>query len=84
MTEYQTYGIDAAGIVTHGGVTKAKRMTPRLARRIQREWEKWRIQYLADHPGDYPLRHCPPTVALRAHPLGRPQECREYRFRVTK
>lgn len=82
MTTYQTYGVDASGRCTHAGPKTARRMNTRTAWYIQRSWERWRERYLREHSGDYPLRSdTAPTVALRAHPLGKPGECREYMFR---
>jgi hypothetical protein len=79
MKEFQTYGLDAAGNVTHAGTHRAKRFGPRIAKRHQAEWERWRAQFLAENPGDYPLRHVSATAELRVHPVGRPDLCVSYR-----
>ena len=71
--EYQTYGLDATGTLTHAGVNRACGMNAEEAKRIQREWSQWRLKYLDENPGDYPLRHCQPTVQLMMHPPGRPE-----------
>lgn len=80
MQAYQTYGVDASGHVTHAGPHTVSRMTLRTAYYLQRSWLRWRRRYLATHPGNYPLRRVAPTVALWAHPVGRPSECLEYRW----
>lgn len=81
MQAYQTYGIDATGHLTHAGPNRVRRMNLRAAWRIQQSWERWRKRYLATHPGEYPLRtNTAPTVALRVHPVGQPQQCAEYRW----
>lgn len=70
--EYQVYGVDAAGKVTHAGVHAAPNMSEKSARRLQRKWLAWREQYLRDHAGDYPLRHAAPTVRLVMYPVAEP------------
>ncbi len=77
MKRYQTYGLDAAGRCTHAGTHDGRKLSLGVARKIQRDWLKWRNQYLVDHPGNYPLRedaNTPErkTVSLVMHEVGRP------------
>lgn len=74
--QYQSYGVDAGGQVTHAGVHGMARMSVKAARRVQRRWQAWRAMYLRANPGDYPLRHVPATVNLAVHPIGQPELCR--------
>ena len=68
--EYQIYGLDVNGSCTHAGCHEMKRFSKREALRIQREWERWRDEYLASHPGDYPLRtDNRKTVKLWVYPI---------------
>jgi len=67
--QYQEYGVDADGKVTHAGVVNAPRMSQRIAKRIQHKWQIWRVQYLSENPGDYPLRNTKPTKVLVIWPL---------------
>jgi len=71
--QVQIYGWDAFGHVTHAGVVSMTLVSPRTLRREQRRWEAWRGGYLADNPGDYPLRHVLPTVVVQGWPVGTPQ-----------
>lgn len=77
--EYQEYGIDAKGSITHAGVVNAPRMSKQVAKKIQNKWQVWRKQYLRDNPGDYPLRHTKPTVQLLIHPIGHPEQGQYYK-----
>jgi hypothetical protein len=74
MTRVQLYAFDAAGHVTHAGAHDVPRVSAAAARRLQREWERWRTRYLGEHPGDYPLRHTAPTTVITLHPIGEPQK----------
>ena len=83
QTEYQVYGIAKGGGCTHAGVHTVTRMGPRVARWLQRDWEAWRDAFLADNPGDYPLREDAldpdrTTVCLAVHPVGQPERTRHY------
>ena len=78
MKRFQTYGIDASGKCTHAGVYDGRKQSPGVARKIQRDWLKWRKGYLADHPGNYPLRQDAETperktVTLVMHEIGHPE-----------
>lgn len=78
--EYQSFGVDVEGKITHAGTTKHSRMSQRVASKIQRDWERWREEYLDANPGDFPLRHVAPTVSLIVHPVGAPDK--QYTFAV--
>ncbi len=76
---YQAYGIDGPGRVTHAGTFEAEKLTHRRIIRYQEAWERWREQYLASQPGDFPLRQDynnpeRATVAVVVHPLGKESE----------
>lgn len=75
---YQAYGIDANGKIVHAGTHGAPRMSGKVARRMHRKWLTWRAGYLATHPGNYPLRHCPQVVAMFIHPVGQRSRCRRF------
>lgn len=74
---YQVYGIDAQGSVTHAGAHEARRMSARVARKLQRRWVAWRRRYLESEPSahDSPLHRdslnpARKTVFFCMHPLG--------------
>jgi len=77
--EYQAYGLDKNGQVTHAGTFKAKKLTNQRVEKYQREWEKWRLQYLAQEPGNFPLRQDfndpeRTTHAIIVHPIAQPEK----------
>jgi hypothetical protein len=72
---YQIYGIDKNGSLTHAGTHEVENMDVKTAKKFEREWKQWRKQYLKDNPGDYPLRHTLKTVKYHVHPIGKPEEC---------
>jgi hypothetical protein len=76
--EYQTYGVDSDGHVVHAGVNRARRMSPEIARKIQRKWLIWRAGYLANHPGQYPLRDSQRVVRFCMHPVDDPSQARSF------
>ena len=83
--EWQTYGWDAQGVVTHAGPVFAHRITRRVAIRIQRKWLRWRAEYLRDNPGNYPTRADADnplrrTVTIGIYPIGLPERCRYFRI----
>ena len=72
MKHYQTYGVDAQGLITHAGPHWARSMTMKVAYHLQSSWERWRARYIREHPGTYPLQDVPATVALHMHPIDDP------------
>lgn len=72
--QYQIYGLDKSGNITHAGVHGLHRVSIKPIRRLQRKWSAWREQYLRDNPGDYPLRHNRPTIAILVHPIRHPEK----------
>lgn len=58
MKRVQIYAVDADGSVVHAGTRNMRSITRPAVLRAERSWNKWRAKYLADNPGDYPLRHC--------------------------
>lgn len=73
MMRVQVYASDAAGRLTHAGTFDCRKLTAAAVWRAQRAWEKWRAEYLAANPGDYPLRHCDDTTSVQAFPVGQPE-----------
>lgn len=82
--KYQLYGIDKNGNVTHAGVRECRGpITQNKAKRYQSEWERWRKDYLAVNPGDYPLRSDAndperKTVSLIIHQCGHAEFAHSY------
>ena len=72
---YQVYGIDKNGELTHAGTHEVENMDVRMARKLEKEWKKWRREFLLNNLGDYPLRHTLKTVKYYVHPIGKPEEC---------
>ena len=57
MKEYQIYAIDKHGKLNHAGPKFIRgNVTANKCKRLERAWRKWRKEYLATHPGNYPLR----------------------------
>lgn len=76
--EYQIYGVDSDGRVNHAGVHKFAHLTDEAIMEFQAKWEEWARDYVATHPGNYPLRHSiGKTVKVIVHPIGEPNRCRE-------
>ncbi len=85
VRRWQTYGVDAAGQVTHAGTHDGRRMDEHAARRLQRKWLTWRALYLRDNlsaagsplavDSTNPARK---TVWLYAHLIGEPVESGQY------
>ena len=69
----QVYAYDGAGRLTHAGIFQGRLTTARV-KRHQQTWEQWRLRYLLDNPGDYPLRRSAPTMCVCAHPVGDPTQ----------
>jgi hypothetical protein len=84
MSEYQIYGLDVKGKVTHAGVVKADCVDFQTAKRIQREWQHWRARYLRENPGNYPLRFVRRTVLLVVHLVGEPAKHQSFDLREVK
>lgn len=80
MKRYQHYGVDAQGACTHAGTHDGRTMSAAIAKRIQRNWEKWLTKYTNENAGEYPLRHVRPTIALVVHELGKPETAVRYTF----
>lgn len=72
LKEYQVWGFDGGGRLTHAGVHRLQAVAAAEAKRVEANWRRWRKRYLAEHPGDYPLRHIGRTVVLELHPVGCP------------
>ncbi len=68
--EYQTYGMSADGKLVWAGVSWHSEMTETIARGIQRCWNRWRAEYLARNPGQFPLRESLEVAFLTVHPIG--------------
>ena len=84
MIEYQIWGMLADGTLAYAGVRKARRFGKATAKRDAEHWTAWAQGYCQANPGDYPLHqtiaalHENPLIALRVHPAGRQDLCREY------
>lgn len=77
--EYQAYALDKDGIMTHAGTFKANKLNNKRIEKYQREWEKWRIEYLAKNAGNFPLREDfnnsdRTTHIIIAHPVENPEK----------
>lgn len=52
--QYQHYMYAADGKPLCAGVTRHQRMNRAVAKQIVRVWERWRKEYVARNPGNYP------------------------------
>jgi hypothetical protein len=78
--EYQSYGIDAEGKIVHAGVTRHTHMDAAEARKVQRTWVRWRREYNANVPGDYPARNVHTVSELIVFPIDNPDQQTRVRF----
>jgi len=72
VTRYQIYAIDRNGEVVHAGAKDVPgTITVNKCKRLERAWERWRHDYIAKNPGDYPLRqYHKKTIQYIMHPIG--------------
>ncbi|MBW2006141.1 MAG: hypothetical protein JRI72_16370 [Deltaproteobacteria bacterium] len=72
VTRYQIYAIDRNGEVVHAGAKDIPgTITVNKCKRLESAWERWRRDYIAKNPGDYPLRqYHKKTVQYIMHPIG--------------
>ena len=76
-----TYGIDAAGTMVHCGPRRHRgRFGQAAAQRLQDEWERWADTIAARSPDCPTAQARGQTVAVRVHPIGKPELCREFRI----
>lgn len=70
--EYQIYAYDKNGTLNHCGPEKIKEpVTLAKCKKLERNWRRWRRNYLRDNPGNYPLRkHGKKTACYVIHPCG--------------
>ena len=69
--EYQIYAYDANMKLNHAGTRKFTAITIGKLRKYEKAWEKWRLQYLKDNPGKYPLSETvDKTVLFVLHKIG--------------
>lgn len=55
--QYQIYAMDLNGKLNHCGVhTFMGEVTVQKCLDLERDWERWREDFLAENPGRYPLR----------------------------
>ena len=79
-TEYQIWTWDDTGKVLHAGVHKLGKISLNTIRKLERKWQAWRHDYIANHPGDYPLaqeKNLMPKY-VRVYPVGNPELAREF------
>jgi len=74
--KYQIYAYDESSKLNHAGVHNIRgSVTPKIIQRIEKLWRKWREKYLAENPGNYPLReHHNKTAMVYYHPAGFPEK----------
>jgi hypothetical protein len=84
MPLYQITGLDANGTVTHSSPRSFKRLTIYALVKYQAEWEEWRLSFLRENPGEFPLRHTQPTVAMVAYRFGEPHRARRFILEFVK
>jgi hypothetical protein len=53
--EYQIITVSSDNILLHAGVHKLGRISHRTIQKLERKWQIWRKEYIANHPGQYPL-----------------------------
>ena len=76
--KYQIYAYDKNGKLNHAGVHDLKTLTPAKLRTIERKWRKWRKEYIAEHPGDYPLAQPhKKTIVMVVYPIGSPEKTQQ-------
>jgi len=87
MIRVQHYAVHADGQLAYAGSTDARSITAASARGVHRAWVTWARRYVAENPGDYPLRTMVaelrrnPVVRMSLEPIGEPGRARVFELR---
>jgi hypothetical protein len=74
VIEYQLYGVNADGLVTHAGCRRFKALNAEVIRQDQAEWEAWATIRAAAYP-DAPIKDSiGKTVKVIVYPVGKPEQ----------
>ena len=87
MIRAQHYAVHADGKLAYAGSSDVRGITATSARAVHRAWVAWARGYVAENPGDYPLRATVaglrqnPIVRLTLEPIGEPGQARVFELR---
>ncbi len=78
--QHYMYGPNGEGLCA--GVTQHPRMNRATANQIRRVWERWRREYIAQRPGDYPTAQkvSIPVARVVVFPLDQPKRVQAFWF----
>lgn len=81
-TEYMSYAVDAAGELLHCGPHRFAVLDQPTIEAFVAEWERWAATIAAEHPDCGTAKSMGRTTAVRVHPVGHPEQCREFRLAI--
>ena len=78
LTNYQIYAVDKNEKIVHAGTTMLNNISIDICRKLERNWVRWRNEYVKNNPGEYPTavdrRNKVKTVKYIVHPVGMPEK----------